>query len=1280
MPVKKATNPGVVTEAKKVPVKAAKVRPAKSTKPKNPAQDPEATPDSLLALLDKDDATNRLLARHPRASAELLEKLSHSSDKATRQAVAGNPNTAPEVYVKLGQQFPKEFLANPALDLLLMINPALMEEVPQALLIRLLKQADCPASLLTWAAGHLQAKVQLAVAMNSCAPEVALERLSQSQHDVVRELMRSKADAAIYGNSFDLEPAFRQALERRLAELSAYEAYAAWAARDIGLPQWPYLAPSVRLYLLGVDVGPLVRSPYLSRALWDGMAATVHRYTETLRDPDGTESYYMPPPDEARLMRDLTLSPAAPAERLPTLLVALDRFSRWARNSPDNPYDSASVVSNPDTPSEDFKELASSKHEYVRRSVARNPTVPLEVLEHLLADDSNCVRAIACANVSVPPDVAVRHLAELHDTAMKPDHSDTELKLLVAHNPRATENQLQNLFASAGDYVDLVLAVASNPSASPALLRQMVLGTDNAVRMVALANPGTPADVRKSVLNQIIGERPSAIGNVWTRHLCKRARKAEIEAAQAGDMLYFCGKKDPNKTVLCKRPLAPLMALCAGPYIEPRRLVRVAGSTDWLLRAAVARNRGTPPNLLKKLSADVHPLVAALARHNEMNGSNSPHSDPDATPQLDLGRAVNEAHRRLLKSYRKWSSPFMDVIRDRAWGEQASVGEVLSAFHKFLPAIEDGQRWGVVESVLAKIDPKHLGTLLKLGSKAHESWIRCHLAKTPDTPVSVIQALAKDKEPMVRIAAINNHALPASARLSVIGSWQKLSGDKLVDLVRQPDAPLELLQVHVKCDDIDVRQAVAKHPSSPVSALETLAKDNKCSVRGVVAGNPATPQDLLEALSKDTDAWVRRCVAWNPATQQDLLEVLTKDTDAKVRQTARAVVARNPATSQDLLELLSKDTDAEFRGDVALNPATPQDLLEVLATDNDTGIRARVAKNPSAPAPVLDALSKDTYKEVRDVVAKHHSTPLSALEALAEDNQIQVRRTVAENPFTPVAALAILAKDDDTAVRERVAKHPSAPLAVLNSLSKDTEYSVRSCVAERPALPIELLELLAEDDISEVRWKVACNLSTPASLLERLSNDSDRSVRCAVASNPLAPEPLLERLSNDSDRSVRFAVARNPLAPEPLLVFLASDTDWDLQAVVALNPQASADLRDTYLQSWADRLKRALQRETSTRKGRSPSPQIPILPDDLVRATTWLGLIEPEPDNKALTKASRSIDWLTRLGVALNRSVTEGILKVLRQDSDPDVARAAAANLSAIQSSSFGDKSKASAA
>ena len=217
---------------------------SKAVAVKNPVQDPEASPESLMAMFDKDDATNRLLAKHPKSSPQLLEKLSHSSDKATRQAVTGNPNTPPETFIRLGQQFPKEFLANPALDLLLLVNPALMDEVPDALLIRLLKQADCPGSLLTWAASQWGEKVQLAVAMNANAPEQALQRLRDSEHQAVREAVRVKPSTKLLQ---DPEQAFEQAVRKRLGALKPKELLEAWSFGDIGLAQWSALPLTFRL-------------------------------------------------------------------------------------------------------------------------------------------------------------------------------------------------------------------------------------------------------------------------------------------------------------------------------------------------------------------------------------------------------------------------------------------------------------------------------------------------------------------------------------------------------------------------------------------------------------------------------------------------------------------------------------------------------------------------------------------------------------------------------------------------------------------------------------------------------------------------------------------------------------------------------------------------------------------------------------------------------------------------------------------------------------------------
>ena len=51
------------------------------------ARDPATAPEQLQACAGRGEAIDRLLARHPNASAQLLAQLSHSSDRTTRKAV-----------------------------------------------------------------------------------------------------------------------------------------------------------------------------------------------------------------------------------------------------------------------------------------------------------------------------------------------------------------------------------------------------------------------------------------------------------------------------------------------------------------------------------------------------------------------------------------------------------------------------------------------------------------------------------------------------------------------------------------------------------------------------------------------------------------------------------------------------------------------------------------------------------------------------------------------------------------------------------------------------------------------------------------------------------------------------------------------------------------------------------------------------------------------------------------------------------------------------------------
>lgn len=125
--------------------------------PKKLASSRDATHAELKALSQSEDlAVRRAVAGNERTLPEILEKLSHDSDKAVRRAVATNPNSPAKALMRLGAQFPKELLENPALDTLVLENPNLFAEVPEATLAAIAKREGCPTEVLGYLAraGH----------------------------------------------------------------------------------------------------------------------------------------------------------------------------------------------------------------------------------------------------------------------------------------------------------------------------------------------------------------------------------------------------------------------------------------------------------------------------------------------------------------------------------------------------------------------------------------------------------------------------------------------------------------------------------------------------------------------------------------------------------------------------------------------------------------------------------------------------------------------------------------------------------------------------------------------------------------------------------------------------------------------------------------------------------------------------------------------------------------------------------------------------------------------
>ena len=654
------------------------------------AKDPARGPAELAAATGFFPEVDRAIATRVDCPPGVLATLSHSSDKATRAKVTANANTPAWDYVRLGQQFPKEFIANPLLDLLLLENPALLNEVPTALLVQISKKPECPAGFLIWASSHPDKKVQLSVAMNAKAPAEALERLRESAHPSVRESVSSAAS----GLAADPEMLFREAVRERLAALTPEEVQEAWAKRYIGVPQFRELSLIARLQVADAEnhVMPLAGAVAANPNLPVLLSVQLLELLAQFGDPSVRASVAQNPNTPVAVLKALTKvssardSVAGNPNTPVALLNALAKDKKWTirrsvAKKPNTPAallealakdeDSSvrsSVAENPSTPVALLEALAKDKEWYVRSSVAKNPNTPVALLEPLAKDkDKDAYVRSSVAENSNTPVALLKALAKDKGwdvrlyVARNPNTSVAVLEALakdesvyesrfvrcsVAGNPSTPVASLAAL-AKDNDY-DVRVSVAENPNSPAALLEALAKDEYYTVRIAVASNPNTPETAMMQLASDCMTDRrhstypvrerlasnPAATPAVLEKMYAdivgfarlledeplrvpaiaeQRARSDEnIRSALDTGNFLFTPNKDPNGAVLSRNPIAVLMALCSGAFVEPARIARISGSTDWLVRAAVARNPGTPPNLVKKLGADAHPLVRAL--------------------------------------------------------------------------------------------------------------------------------------------------------------------------------------------------------------------------------------------------------------------------------------------------------------------------------------------------------------------------------------------------------------------------------------------------------------------------------------------------------------------------------------------------------------------------------------------------------------------------------------------------------------------------------------------
>ncbi|MFB6889786.1 PE-PGRS family protein [Kitasatospora sp. NPDC056327] len=442
----------------------------------------------------------------------------------------------------------------------------------------------------------------------------------------------------------------------------------------------------------------------------------------------------------------------------------------------------------------------------------------------------------------------------------------------------------------------------------------------------------------RNVRGMLVEGRPALTPEQWSRLLLNEPGSARRQlfvedAARAGARLtpdcHQALATDTSPFVRAAAALLPGMgaSLLSALAADPVPRVRAAACAPAWAHLATAVRDGLLAD------SDGHVQTAALLRH---------HQDVALNPAV-LAALDEEARTRALGNCRL----------EAAWAARLAVGEDVEVRHALagnprlhpytlvlLLADEDEkvretlavradlteeQRAGVRVDIepgarrgyaLPWVADLHHDTdaMRRLAASSHP-FIRSSVARAPGLPADVVERLARDEDPTVRLfLAESCDDAPADMLLEV---WHWWDGS-----FSFPGRPRD-------------------HPNFPRAGLLRFATDPNPRLRRLALSDPESTPALVETFSQDDSAEVRRDVAEDlrlaPATAVRLL----RDMDESVR--ARA--ARNPAVPLDvLMRLLSSPVTAR---DASCNPALPLPVLhrmvELLEREAE---RSKTARKP----------------------------------------------------------------------------------------------------------------------------------------------------------------------------------------------------------------------------------------------------------------------------------------------------------------------------------------------
>jgi hypothetical protein len=885
------------------------------------AKNPDSTSGQLESAFGASVATDRLLARHLKAPAAMLEKLSHASDKVTRKYVALNANSSKEVLFKLAPQFPGDFFNNPAFDWLLLEEPDLLVHLGHGVLKNILKRPDCPVSFMQWAAARGTEPEKLAVAMNPQASNDALALLVAEAGDVgqAARAHRNLERAETYDTPIAV---LQNEICSALRAMDASDARLCWRRTFIGPGQWACLNPVSRLAVLGLPVDDLVDHWLLTRAqvLMDegdvdvlhavskSTAASVQLLDELAKHPDWKV--------RNSVAENSATSPAS-------LLVLVNDDEYWVRQG------ALGRISDDMLPA-----LASSVYSDVRRHVAINPSVPAECLEALARDSEHAVRVGVADNASAPPS-ALEFLAE---------DQDDEIRRRVAGNPNASvatkdlvHNGMPALKAPISRYrvndvtmsavrraVLLEALVRSNDSddrvfvarhAEATVYELDILSTDSheRTRRAVAANPHTPGFVLERLAKDSSDwVRRAVAENSCLPSACFGILSLDAEGAVRASLAKHLSVPSAVLETLANDANADVRSSVAASTDAPVDiLVRLSQDKESHVRAAVASNVRTPSAILELLAVESDTTVVVAVVGN-----------PSSPLQLleIFAESVDPSLRRAVSKNPALPSELRFLVLEGLIRDKSNIGH-----------------W-VRDELVANPDTPLalLDMIARKRGLAPPSLVNA--ARDPMTAIDQLVKLSRSRKPKIQMAVAANPATPPEVRLTV---WNALADQTGLNGFWGFPEDLQVPQ------EVRQRSLQVKRARTWWHSVNLLYKRYKCTR----LPNEPSPGELVDKFAKEAELLLLRpkdslVAQMMGLSQHDALTIEPaaveracnrplhiKSESSRQLHPVRLLGLSSPSVSFDAIIKRYRSVDWVERLAVAFNLNTPANILVSLIKD-----------------------------------------------------------------------------------------------------------------------------------------------------------------------------------------------------------------------------------------------------------------------------------------------------------------------------------------------------------